>query len=137
MATAALENDLSGRIESEFRAGFGESGFLSETTSGVWETFGPANSSFDPYLSSRAHFTSLFVREGPHTIEVDGQTLGLPDLNIEQEIILDEEYVYVMSSPPYGKMRAERSWDDQDLLRFLDYNRWLVASESSVVEAGA
>ncbi len=136
MAVAALESDLSGRIESEFRAGFGEYVFLTESVSGVWETFGKANASFGPDLSSRAHFSSLYDWEGPPTIEVDGQTIELP-AGIHREIIFDEEYIYVMSSPPHEKMRVERTWhdhDNSDLFVFLDYYYWLVVSESSVVE---
>ena len=132
MAVAALESDLSGRVESEFILDLGEvdgvKTVLAESATGVWKT------------PDSAHLRVTISRQGPPTVEIDGRTIETPDFSMTQEVIFMGEDVYVMASPPLSEARYEGwrdDWNDRnfDLFVFFNYYRLLdFDGEISVVE---
>ena len=124
MATAAIQGEHSGRVESEFVLDLGEfdgvKAVLSESTTGVWKT------------PDRAHLSITFSRQGLPSVEIDGRTIEIPDHSETYEVIVIGDDVYVMGVPQGYEQRgdARTTRDDYndnsfDLFYFFDYHRLL------------
>ena len=123
-ATAAVQGEHSGRVESEFVLDLGEFDgvriLASESTTGVWKTPG------------RAHLNITHSRQGVPSVEIDGRTVEIPDYSETYEVIIIGDDVYVMGLPQgYEQRRDVRmtrdDYNDQsfDLFHFFDYHRLL------------
>ena len=124
LATAAVQDEHSGRVESEFVLDLGEFDgvkvLLSESTTGVWKTPG------------RAHLSTTISRQGVASVEIDGRTVEIPEYSYTYEVIIISDDVYVMGLPQgYEQRRDVRmtrdDYNDQsfDPFHFFDYHRLL------------
>ena len=123
LATAAVQGEHSGRVESEFVLDVGEFDgvkvLLSESTTGVWQT------------PDRAHLSITVSRQGVASVEIDGRTVEIPEYSYTYEVIIIGDDVYVMGLPGYEQRRDVRmtrdDYNDQsfDPFHFFDYHRLL------------
>ena len=123
-ATAAVQGEHSGRVESEFVLDLGEFDgvkiLASESTTGVWKT------------PDRAHLSITISRQGVPSVEIDGRTVEIPEYSETYEVIIIGDDVYVMGLPQgYEQRRDVRmtrdDYNDQsfDPFYFFDYHRLL------------
>ena len=81
-ATAAVQGEHSGRVESEFVLDLGEFNgvrvLASESTTGVWKT------------PDRAHLSITISRQGLPSVEIDGRTVEIPDYSETHEVSSSE-----------------------------------------------
>ena len=124
MATAAVQGEHSGRVESEFVLDLGEFDgvkvLLSESTTGVWKT------------PDRAHLSITISRQGVASVEIDGRTVEIPEYSYTYEVIIIGDDVYMMGVlQGYEQRRDVRTtrddYNDQsfDPFHFFDYHRLL------------
>ena len=123
-ATAAVQGEHSGRVESEFVLDLGEFDgvkvLASESTTGVWKT------------PDRAHLSITLSRQGLPSVEIDGRTVEIPEYSETYEVIVIGDDVYMMGLPQgYEQRRDVRTTRDDyndrsfDLFYFFDYHRLL------------
>ena len=123
-ATAAVQGEHSGHVESEFVLDAGEFNgvkiLLSESTTGVWKTPG------------RAHLSITVSRQGAASVEIDDRTVEIPEYSYTYEVIIIGDDVYLMGVPrgyeQRGNVRTTRDdYNDQsfDPFYFFDYHRLL------------